>query len=109
MNRRQQNAMLMMESEHHAEMNELGKYRVRSQHDSTKWYDVNSTGRGLICNCPDHIFNHSDCKHIHIIKTRIMQGKFSKKFKIMNRDNLSYANVVIQAILEKRGLEKPKK
>ena len=78
MNRRQQNAMMiqqqnaMMIQQHHAEMYEFGKYRVRSQHDSNVWYNVDSSGNRLKCECPDHTFSHSDCKHIHVIKTRIM-------------------------------------
>ena len=64
MNQRQQQAMQMLKLDHHAEMNQLDKYRVRSQHDSNKWYNVLSAGNGLICDCPDHIFKGSDCKHI---------------------------------------------
>ncbi len=41
---RKQQAMLMIQQHHHAEMNQLGKYRVRSQKDSNKWYNVLSTG-----------------------------------------------------------------
>ena len=108
MNRRQQNAMLMIKQHHHAEMNQLGKYRVRSQHDPNKWYNVLSTGNGLACECPDHAFSHSDCKHIHVIKTRIMQNSFSKKFKIMNRDDFKLCKYCDSGNLIKRGIRKNK-
>ena len=108
MNRREENAMMMIQQHHHAEMNELSKYRVRSQHDPNKWYNVLSTGNGLTCDCPDHVFSHSDCKHIHVIKTRIMQGNFSKKFKIMKRDNFKVCKYCDSGNITKRGIRKNK-
>ena len=76
---------------------------VRSQHEPNKWYNVLSTGSGLICDCPDHTFSHSDCKHIHVIKTRIMQGSFSKKFKMMKRDDFKVCKHYASGNIIKRG------
>ena len=100
--------MQMLKLDHHAEMNQLGKYRVRSQHDSNKWYNVLSTGNGLICDYPDHLFKGSDCKHIHVIKTRIMKNSFSKKFKIMNRDDLKVCKYCDSGNIKKDGIRKTK-
>ena len=108
MNQRQQQAMQMLQLDHHAEMYQLGKYRVRSQSDYNKWYNVNSTGNGLICNCPDHTFKGSDCKHIHVIKTRIMRNSFSKKFKIMNRDDLKICKYCDSGNIKKDGIRTTK-
>ena len=107
-NRRQQNAMMMLEKHHHAEMYEFGKYRVRSQHDPNKWYNVYSSTFGLKCTYPDHLFKNSDCKHIHVIKTRIMKNSFSKKFRIMNRDDLKVCKYCDSGNLTKFGFRKTK-
>ena len=105
-NRRQQKAMMMIQQHHHAKINQLGKYRVRSQHDPNKWYNILSTGNGLTCDCPDHTFSHSDCKHIQLIKIRIMKNSFSKKFKIMNRDDLKVCKYFDSGNLTKFGFKK---
>jgi putative transposase len=40
-----------------------GFYRVKSQ-SSPRFYDVNNTPIGWKCNCPDHKFRGTKCKHI---------------------------------------------
>ena len=40
-----------------------GFYRVKSQ-SIDRYYDVNNTAIGWKCNCPDHKFRGSKCKHI---------------------------------------------
>ena len=109
MNRRQQNAMIMIQQHHHAEMYEIGKYRVRSQHDLNKWYNVNSSGEKLKCDCPDHIYSNSECKHILVIKIRIMKNSFSKKFKMMCRDNFKVCKYCDSGNIIKRGTRQNKK
>ena len=109
MNQRQQQAMKMIKLDHHAEMYELGKFRVRLQKDYNKWYDVDSTGNGLKCSCYDNKFRHSDCKHIHVIKTRIMKNSFSKKFKIMSRDDFKICKFCDSGNITKYGFKKTKK
>lgn len=52
-------------------------YKIRSQSDSTKFYDVikqysKTFGDDVkeghwICDCPDHTFRHVVCKHIHAV------------------------------------------
>ena len=98
----------MIQQHHHAEMYEFGKYRVRSQHDSNIWYNVYSSKFGLRCTCPDHTFRGSDCKHIHVTKTRIIQNSFSKKSKIMNCDDFKLCKYCDSGNLIKRGFRKNK-
>jgi putative transposase len=40
-----------------------GVYKVKSQ-SNDRFYDVNNTSIGWKCNCPDHKFRGSKCKHI---------------------------------------------
>ena len=99
---------MMMHQHYHAEMDEFGKYRVQSQPDSNKWYNVDSTNNDLTYNCLDHICSNSECKHIHVIKTKIMKNSFSKKFKIMNRDNFKVYKYCDSGNIIKRGTRQNK-
>ncbi len=103
MNQRQQQVIQMMKLDHHAVRYELGKYRVRSQKDYNKWYNVDSTGNGLKCSYYDNHFRHSDYKHIHVVKTRIMKNNFSKKFKIMSKDNFKICKFCDSGNITKYG------
>ncbi len=44
-----------------------GFYRVKSQ-SSERYYDVRNTPIGWKCNCPDHAFRGTKCKHIWAIQ-----------------------------------------
>jgi transposase-like protein len=45
-------------------------YKVRSQ-TTKREYDVISTESGWICTCPDHVYRHICCKHIHAVEFSI--------------------------------------
>jgi putative transposase len=46
-----------------------GYYKVRSQSiASERYYDINNTNIGWKCNCPDHKFRGTKCKHIWAIQ-----------------------------------------
>jgi len=59
-------------------------YQIKSQ-TSDKIYNVIATEKGWFCECPDHIFRHVCCKHIHAVE-----------FSIKLREQVK--NVVIQPI-----------
>ncbi len=109
MNTRKQQAEQMLKRERGTMMTDFGKYKVLSQTKDDVWYDVIQTGHGLICTCLDHIFSHSDCKHIHVIKGRIMEGRFGKQFRLMNRDNLKLCKYCDSGKIIKKGFRKTKK
>lgn len=45
-----------------------GFHKIRSQ-SSDRFYDVNNTTIGWKCNCPDHKFRGTKCKHIWAIRS----------------------------------------
>ncbi|MEP0823951.1 MAG: DDE-type integrase/transposase/recombinase [Nitrososphaera sp.] len=42
-------------------------YKVRSQSDPSKWYSVFKIINGWRCECPDFVYRHVTCKHIHAV------------------------------------------
>ena len=49
------------------------------------------TGNGFVCECTDHQYHKSDCKHIHVILDIIKQnrGYANNEFKIMKRSKFN--------------------
>ena len=56
-------------------------YRVKSQ-SSEKAYNVTATSQGWYCTCPDHIYRHVCCKHIHAVEFSI---KIREQIKEQNQ------------------------
>jgi putative transposase len=51
-------------------------YKVRSQSDPSKWYSVFKIINGWRCECPDFVFRHVTCKHIHaVIFSKLLRKK----------------------------------
>ncbi len=51
-------------------------YKVRSQSDPSKWYTVFKIINGWRCECPDFIYRHVTCKHIHaVIFSKLLRKK----------------------------------
>ena len=67
-----------------------------------KYYIVSRTGRGLVCECPDH---KSDCKHIHVILNIIKQNRYyvNNEFKIIERSNLNLRKYCSSGNIRKCG------
>lgn len=54
------------QSDHIMRINAL-TYKVKSQ-SSDIWYDVkHEYKKGWNCSCPDHVYRHVECKHIHAV------------------------------------------
>ncbi len=53
-------------------------YRVKSQ-SSDKAYNVTALESGWYCTCPDHIYRHVCCKHIHAVEFSIKLRKEVRK------------------------------
>ena len=46
------------------ETGDFGRYHVQSESDSSKFYLVQLFELGDHCDCPDHLYRKSHCKHI---------------------------------------------
>lgn len=55
-----------------------GFYRVKSQ-STPRYYDVNSTSIGWKCNCPDHKFRGTKCKHIWAVAISLGLRELAKR------------------------------
>jgi putative transposase len=55
-----------------------GYYKVRSQ-SVDRYYDVNNTTIGWKCNCPDHVYRGTTCKHIWAIQISLGIRNLVKK------------------------------
>jgi len=59
-----------------------GYYKVRSQ-SIDRYYDINNTTIGWKCNCPDHKFRGTKCKHIWAIQVSLGLREEVKKHVIL--------------------------
>jgi hypothetical protein len=66
-------------------MNKL-TYKVKSQSNHDNWYTViNTYDSGWVCDCPDFIFRHLECKHVHCVKFSKLLRKFTLILLQINR------------------------
>ena len=86
-------------------------FKVKSMTVSDKYYTVSRTGNGLICECKDHQYRKSDCKHIHVILDIIKQnrGYANNEFKIMERTKLNLCKYCSSGNIRKRGFSTNKR
>lgn len=84
-------------------------YQVKSQslgYDS--WYDVISTEKGLVCDCPDHQWRKTKCKHIYAVEfSRIIRKQVWKHVTISPASTQSCPTCNSENII-KKGLRKNK-
>ena len=86
------------------------QFRVRSQSDPSKFYTIDKTGRGLVCDCPDHRFRKADCKHIKVVLEHIKANRLGHDgFRIMERSQLHLCKYCDSGNLIKKGVRKTKK
>ena len=90
MSLRKQRSKPMMESPRYGSQVASGTFKIRSQTNSEKFYEVKETGNGLTCSCPDHETRSADCKHIHTALELIKKKKCyaNQPFKILERSKL---------------------
>lgn len=107
MNERIQRAKLLLPSVSQFDTN---KFKVRSQTDLVKFYIIFKTGRGLICECPDHQNRRSDYKHIKAVLefARRNLGYKNSPFKIMERSKLKLCKFCDSGNIKKWGMRKTK-
>ncbi len=81
------------------------KFRVPSQTTQDKSYVVSRTGHGLVCECPDHKYTHSDCKHIKRVLQVVKKngGYANNTFRIMDRSSFSLCPYCDSGDIKKNG------
>ena len=111
MNTRKQQARQILKTPNTIAQVDTGKFKVKSMSVPDKYYMVSRTGNGLVCECLDNQFRRSDCKHIQVIKSIIMQnrGYANSEFKIMERSMLNLCKYCDSGNIKKDGFRNNKK
>jgi putative transposase len=86
-------------------------YKVRSQSDPCKWYSVFKIINGWRCDCPDFIFRHITCKHIHaVIFSKLLRKKiYQDTFQTPINQNIIDAKKLGKIVCQRCGSENYKK
>lgn len=110
-NPRETRAKQMMEVSGYVSQFEQNKFKVRSQTSPEKFYIVQRTGNGLVCECKDHEVRKADCKHIKIVLEIIMKNKCyqNNTFRIMERAKLKLCKYCDSGKIIKDGSRKTMK
>ena len=110
MNKRKQQATQILDTPNTIAQVDVDKFKVKSMSVPDKYYVVSRTGTGLVCECPDHQYHKSDCKHIKSILTIIKQnrGYTNNEFKIMERAKLQLCKFCDSGNITKKGTRKNK-
>ena len=99
-----------METPGYGSQTAQGTFRIRSQTDPEKHYEVKETGNGLTCSCPDHESRNADCKHIHTALEMIKQKKryANEPVKILERSKIPVCKHCDSGNIRKWGRERPR-
>lgn len=109
-NLRRQRVQVMLESDQVLDQIDMDNFRVKSQTHTDKSYIVSRSGKGLICECTDNKYRHSDCKHIHFVKSFLMKRRDNNKdFIIMERSKLNLCKFYDSGNIIKKGIRRNKK
>ena len=83
-------------------------YQVRAQSlKYESWYDVISTETGFVCDCPDHQWRKTKCKHIHAVEFSLQIRKQVQSV-IINQVETDYCKFCNSTNIIKKGLRKNK-
>lgn len=90
-----------------------GEYRVRSQSDENKVYEIFRTNWGWACTCPDHIRRRVTCKHIWAVefsrKMRYAVKLSAAKSVTIKQEPANQCKFCGSARVVKHGIKKLKK
>lgn len=84
-----------------------GFYRVKSQ-SADRYYDVNNTTIGWKCNCPDHKFRGTKCKHIWAIQISLGLREEVKKNVVLEPITVTYCPSCKSQNIKKSGIRRNK-
>ena len=110
MSLRKERSRQMMETSGFGSQVSQGVFKIRSQTDPEKFYEVKDMGNGLTCSCPDHFKRNADCKHIHTALELIKQKKCyaNEPVKILERSKIQVCKFCDSGNITKKGLKKNK-
>ena len=110
MSQRKERSKQMMESPGFGSQIGIGTFKIRSQTNPDKFYEVKETDSGLVCNCLDHETRKADCKHIHVVLELIKQKKCyaNQSVKILERSRLKLCKFCDSGNIIKKGFKKNK-
>ena len=108
MDTRQIRGQAIYEKQGQIERNNSTHYFVKSQSSNGR-YDVISTELGWTCSCPDHVYRHVCCKHIHAVEiSRKMREAVQESVTVKEVD-LSRCKFCDSPNITKKGIRKLKK
>ena len=79
MNTRKLQAKTILETSNMIAQTDTQTFKVKSMTMPDKFYTVSRTGNGLVCECADHQYRKSDCKHTPLIGGYQAYYNFTKK------------------------------
>ena len=111
MSARKERSKQMMETPGYGSQTAHGTFKMRSQTDPSKYYEVKETGNGLVCSCPDHETRSADCKHIHTALEMIRKKRCyaNELVKILDRPELQLCKHCNSGHIKKDGVRQDKK
>ena len=111
MSARKERSRQMMATPGYGSQIASGTFKIRSQTDPEKYYEVRETGNGLTCSCPDHETRNADCKHIHTALEMIKKKRCyaNEPVKILERAKLQICKYCDSGRIRKDGFRKNKK
>ena len=111
MSARKERSKQMMETPGYGSQIAQGVFKIRSQTDPEKYYEVKETGNGLTCSCPDHESRNADCKHIHTALEMIRKKRCyaNEPVRIIERAKIPVCKFCDSGRLKKDGIRKNKK
>ena len=88
-----------------------GIFKIRSQTDPEKYYEVKQDGNKLVCSCSDHFKRMADCKHIHTALDMIRKKRCyaNKPVRILERAKIPICKHCDSGRIKKSGVRKNKK
>lgn len=86
-------------------------YKVQSQSNPNKFYEVISTEHGFVCSCPDSMYRGVCCKHSHAIEIsrRMREAVQEEVTTTIKQVDLTKCKFCESANITKKGIKKAKK
>ena len=111
MSARKERSRQMMEVPGYGSQIAQGVFKIRSQTDPSKHYEVKQDGDKLVCSCPDHFKRNADCKHIHTALEMIKKKRCyaNEPVRILERSKLQICKFCDSGNIKKWGTRKNKK
>ena len=111
MSLRKERSRQMMETPGYGSQIAKGVFKIRSQTDPDKHYEVKQDGNKLVCSCPDHFKRNADCKHIHTALEMIKKKRCyaNEPVRILERSKVPVCKHCDSGRIKKAGVRKNKK